>query len=122
MYLFDEQSIFGDWTWVYDLYDIEAWTADDRVIAAFSPDNAPLRDDYGMTTHVSPWAKFNSVDHPTNVVLSGAGIISLWIPASTLRQLGPGSVTVGLGHQRLDTGVIKHLTRGRLPLIDTGGA
>jgi hypothetical protein len=126
--MFEETSASNDWSFSYVIVpSIAGWVPEeDEVILALSPESVTW-DDYGIRTRSfppadswsnAPWFQASSRDSSGIVTLLDPSAVRLYVPWNVLRQVGPGTINVGLQY-RNDAGQRIHLLSGRLPLYDT---
>ena len=125
--MFEDASASSDWSFSYVIYPtIAGWAPEDEVILALSPDDVSW-DDYGIRSRTfppsnswstAPFFQASSRDGSGIVTLLDPSAVRLYVPYTTLRQVGPGTINVGLQY-RNDNGQRVSLLSGRLPLYDT---
>ena len=125
--MFEEASASSDWSFSYVIHPtIAGWAPEDEVILALSPD-AVTWDDYGIRSRTfppsnswstAPYFQTSSRNSDGVVTLVDPSAVRLYVPYTVLRQVGPGTINVGLQY-RNDSGQRISLLSGRLPLYDT---
>lgn len=127
---FEETGSTGDWQFPYKLIvpSMDGWDADrDLVVLGMNPDFTAWGD-YGYRSRSagSPrpdfwYAPFYQTDSDADdgvVTLVDPNIISIIVPWSVMRRLGPGGCAVGVSYRTKDTDRRTPLLVGRLPIID----
>lgn len=124
--MFETASSTADWHFPYRLImpSIGGWdTEADQVVLGMSPDDVSW-DDYGMHSRTfppgdnssAPWFQANSDDGSGVVTLIDPNVIDIVVPASRIRSMGPGDVSVGIQYRNKLNGARTTLLTGRLPL------
>jgi len=127
--MFDPSGSTEDWLFTYQLLPAAGATWDDNtyVVLGMSPDYQ-VWDDYGTRSRAfppssaadsgTPWFQASSRDGTGIVVLTNPNIIDIAVPWNQIRQMGPGSVRVGLS-LRTDIPPRRTLVLvGQLPVMD----
>lgn len=128
---FEETGSTADWYFPYQLIvpAMDGWDADrDLIVLGMSPDYSAW-DDYGMRSraNLSPRPDFwyapcyqaTSDDESGVVTLVDPNLISIIVPWTAMRRLGPGGCAVGVQYRTKDgTDRRTTLLTGRLPIVD----
>jgi hypothetical protein len=128
--ILDETATTEDWVFSYQLLNQKtAWSDEDEVVLAMSPDFVSW-DDYGRRSrtfppsssdNVAPWFQASSRDDTGVVTLIDPNIVSIVVPWNQMRMMGPGGINVGLTLRREDPTSRTSLLVGRLPVYDGVG-
>lgn len=125
---FQTASATADWRFPYKLLvpGITKWDpAIDQVVLGMSPDFVQW-DDYGLRTRefpaapgydTAPFFQASSDDGSNVVTLVDPNLIDIVVPFNVIRQMGPGSVNVGVQYRQKDIASRATLIIGRLPLV-----
>ena len=127
--MFEEASVTADWHFPYRIIvpGQSAWDPlVDEVVLGMSPDFV-VWDDYGLRRRTfPPGSSLTTGPFYQASSDSGDGVITLVDPNgidihvgwNTIRNLGPGSIAVGIQLRDKLTGARTTLLTGRLPLVD----
>lgn len=126
---FEETAGSDDWAFPYKLIvpGMVAWDQSvDLVVLGMTPDGWGGPDDYGFRRRAAeplpdiwdaPGYRATSDDASGIVMLIDPSTISIIVPYTVMRRLGPGGCTVGVQYRRKDLDTRTTLVLGRLPII-----
>lgn len=127
---FEEAAGGDDWAFPYKLIvpGMTAWAPEvDQVVLGMTPDCWRDYSDYGFRRGFgngplpdfwdAPFYSANSDDGSGVVMLVDPSTISIIVPYTAMRRMGPGGCSVGVQYRRKDLDTRSTLVMGRLPII-----
>lgn len=130
-YNFDRQSMWGDWSFVYQVKvdGLTEWGPNDVILFGAKPDFA-MWDDYGQRKigpagtgdlwAASYWINARSDDNSGMVALVAPNKVAFSVAGGSWRGCGPGTINLGARYLNTLTGQTIALWRARMPLVDGG--